>query len=117
MKCAECKHYVENEDYCEKRTAQNHDECVENNFKCDDFESAVMDNVNNPRHYNSHPSGVECKEIIRHMNFNLGSAIKYIWRTGLKSADTGIEDLQKAVSCIQDEIKRLEDWGNDTTSD
>lgn len=36
------------------------------------------------------------------MNFNLGNAIKYIWR------NTSTTDLRKAVWYIQDEIKKLE---------
>jgi len=64
--------------------------------------------VNHPRHYTSHPSGIECIEIVRHMNFNLGNAIKYLWRAGLKSETNHIEDLKKAVWYIEDEIKRLE---------
>lgn len=62
--------------------------------------------VAHPRHYMSHPSGIECIEITRHMNFNLGCAIKYIWRAGLKGKQ--IEDLRKAAWYIQDEIERLE---------
>lgn len=62
------------------------------------------DNINHPRHYCSHPSGVECITITRHMSFNLGNAIKYIWRADLKG---GIEDLEKAKWYIEDEIKRL----------
>ena len=64
--------------------------------------------VNHPRHYTSHPSGIECIEIVRHMNFNLGNAIKYLWRAGLKSETNHIEDLKKAGWYIEDEIKRLE---------
>jgi hypothetical protein len=41
------------------------------------------------------------------MNFNLGNALKYIWRAGLKSSAR--EDLQKAVWYLQDEIRRLEE--------
>lgn len=65
-----------------------------------------MDNVNRPRHYNSHPSGVECIEVTEHFNFNLGNAIKYIWRAGLKS-DDAVEDLQKAEWYIKRELLRL----------
>lgn len=65
--------------------------------------------VNHPRHYTSHPSGIECIEIVRHMNFNLGNAIKYLWRAGLKSEASYVEDLKKAVWYIEDEIKRLEE--------
>lgn len=31
-----------------------------------------MNDVINPQHYRSHPSGVECIQITEHMNFNLG---------------------------------------------
>jgi hypothetical protein len=71
------------------------------------------DMVNNPPHYTSDPSGVECITITRHRNFNIGNAIKYLWRNGLKDSTQGealskqIEDLEKAVFYINDEIKRL----------
>lgn len=64
------------------------------------------DPVNHPSHYAQHPSGVECITITRHMNFNLGNALKYIWRAGLKQ--DAIEDLKKARWYLDDEIKRLE---------
>lgn len=67
-----------------------------------------LDPVNHPAHYNSDPSGIACIEIVRHRNFNIGNAIKYLWRAGLKDADTHIQDLQKAIWYITDEIKRLE---------
>lgn len=63
------------------------------------------DNIN-PSHYKSHPSGIECIQITRHFNFNLGNAIKYIWRAGEKG--DRIEDLKKAQWYINDEIKTLE---------
>lgn len=65
----------------------------------------MTDPVNHPSHYTSHPSGVEAIEITRHMNFNLGNAIKYIWRAGLK--EDNIQDLQKARFYINDELERL----------
>ena len=58
-------------------------------------------------HYTSHPSGVECITITEHHNFNVGNAIKYLWRAGLKD-DVPVKDLQKAVWYVQREIKRLE---------
>ncbi len=64
----------------------------------------MTDLVNNPPHYKSHPSGIECIEITEHMNFCLGNAVKYIWRADLK--DDAIEDLQKAVWYINREIAR-----------
>jgi len=62
----------------------------------------MHDQVNNPIHYTSHPSGVECLEITRHMGFNLGNVMKYIWRADLKGKN--IEDLKKAAFYLQDEI-------------
>lgn len=62
--------------------------------------------IQNPPHYNKHPSGIECIEATRHMNFNLGNAVKYIWRADLKN--DAIEDLKKAAWYIQDEIQRRE---------
>lgn len=80
------------------------------------------DNVNHPKHYTSDPSGIECIDITRHRNFNIGNAIKYLWRAGLKfgmeitpkktaviknGKDNEIEDLNKAVWYLVDEIHRL----------
>lgn len=65
-----------------------------------------MSSVEHPDHYNKHPSGVECIEVARHFNFNLGNVIKYIWRAGLKS-DNLLEDLEKARFYIDDEIFRI----------
>lgn len=66
------------------------------------------DMVNHPHHYTSDPSGVECIQIVRHRNYNIGNAIKYLWRAGIKNEQKHIEDLKKAVFYINDEIKRLE---------
>jgi len=68
----------------------------------------VKDMVNRPKHYTSDPSGVECIQIVRHRNYNIGNAFKYLWRAGLKNEDKHIEDLRKAIYYIQDEINRLE---------
>jgi hypothetical protein len=66
----------------------------------------LENNVDHPKHYTSHPSGVECIQITEHMGFNLGNAIKYIWRADLKS--DAIEDMQKAIWYIQRELKKRE---------
>lgn len=65
------------------------------------------DPVNHPAHYTNHPSGVQCIDITRHMNFNLGNAMKYLWRSGQKDQNPAVQDLEKAVFYIQDEIARL----------
>ena len=64
----------------------------------------AQDNVNHPAHYTSHPSGIECIQITEHMGFNLGNALKYIWRCDLKK--DAIEDLEKARWYIEREIKK-----------
>jgi len=64
----------------------------------------MHDQVNNPKHYTSHPSGIDCIQITEHMGFNLGNAIKYVWRSDLKN--DAIEDLNKAIWYIQREIER-----------
>lgn len=71
-----------------------------------DDTSADTDMVNHPPHYTSHPSGVECIEITRHMGFNLGNAMKYIWRADLKHDDGGVEDIKKAMFYLNDELKK-----------
>jgi hypothetical protein len=76
-------------------------------YKDDKFHIEV-DQVNHPVHYTSHQSGIEAIQVTRHMNFNLGNAMKYIWRAGIKSDEKHIEDLQKAIFYINDEINRLE---------
>jgi hypothetical protein len=58
-----------------------------------------FDVVQRPKHYNEHPSGVECIEIAEYMGFNLGNAFKYLWRAGLK-VDC-LEDLKKALWYLQ----------------
>lgn len=62
------------------------------------------DPVNKPKHYLSHPSGIECITITEHMGFCLGNAMKYIWRADEKH--DAIEDLRKARWYIDREIAR-----------
>lgn len=62
--------------------------------------------VEHPPHYTSHPSGVECIQITEHMNFNVGNAIKYLWRCDQKGKH--LEDLKKARWYIDREIQLRE---------
>jgi len=64
---------------------------------------STHDPVNHPKHYTAHVSGVECIQITRHMGFNLGNVMKYIWRADLKN---GTEDLEKAAWYLLDEIQK-----------
>ena len=68
----------------------------------------MEEQVNHPRHYNRHPAGIECIDIIRHYTCDIANAIKYLWRAGLKSEegkdsyDKAVEDLEKALWYIDD---------------
>lgn len=56
----------------------------------------------NPKHYTSNQSGIECIEITRHLSFNRGNAIKYLWRLGQK--DESNQELKKALWYLKDEL-------------
>ena len=86
------------------------------------------DMVNHPSHYNTNNPiirvtckcgeiieiPIECIDVIRSMPTWKGSAIKYLWREGLKQESSmsliekTIEDLNKAICYIKDRIKQLE---------
>ena len=65
-----------------------------------------MSNAINPEHYNR--LSPQPKDVIRAwgLNFNLGSAVKYISRAGHK--DDIVQDLKKAQEFIQFEIDAIE---------
>lgn len=55
------------------------------------------DDAVNPSHYKQHPSGLECHDITKHLSFDLGNAIKYLWRAGLKPRENPSEPYNKAL--------------------
>lgn len=61
--------------------------------------------VDHPAHYNASPSGVECIDVVEHLPFNVGNAMKYLWRCDHKN---GLEDLRKAAWYVAREIERRE---------
>ena len=75
-----------------------------------------IDSVNHPSHYTwlKELCGIEVIDITRHLNFDLGNSIKYILRSGHKSEegisdiDKTIEDLEKAIWYLKDEIQRIQ---------
>jgi len=78
---------------------------VNNQSKLADWEpEPVPAPVEHPHYYNQIP-GVECIDVVEHMNFNRGNAIKYIWRAGNK--DDTVTDLEKAIWYLKREIERL----------
>lgn len=55
----------------------------------------MTDAVNHPPHYNAHPEGIECIDVVDRLPFCQGNAIKYLWRADHKGAV--IQDLEKAL--------------------
>lgn len=80
--------------------------------KCPETIIPPKDNINHPAHYTSSDAKcsqcghtIECIEITRSLPFNIGNAIKYLWRYNLKN---GLEDLKKARWYLNDAISQLE---------
>lgn len=65
---------------------------------------AAGEAVNHPAHYNAHPAGIECIDVVEPFGFNIGNAMKYLWRAGLKG--DAVQDLRKALWYVQREIDR-----------
>ena len=61
--------------------------------------------VDHPDHYNQ--LGIECIDVVENFNFNVGNAIKYLWRAGLKDDTKTVEDYEKALWYIRRELERL----------
>lgn len=64
------------------------------------------DSVHKPKHYNSHPSGIEAIEIIKHESFLRGNVIKYVLRAPYKGNE--LTDLLKAEAYLRWEIDRVQ---------
>lgn len=67
--------------------------------------------IDHPPHYTSGlaeckscEAVIECIDVTRHMNFNLGNAMKYIWRCDHKGSPA--DDLRKAIWYLTNEIER-----------
>lgn len=62
----------------------------------------------NPSHYSAPGvTGVELIDLIDHLPFARGNAIKYVFRAGKKDPSKEVEDLKKALWLIQREITKL----------
>lgn len=64
-----------------------------------------MTQINHPDYYNWHPAA-ECKDIAQEFDYNLGAAIKYIWRAGRKPGEDYTTALRKAIASLEQEIER-----------
>jgi hypothetical protein len=72
------------------------------------------DDINHPKHYAGCPASIECIDITRHLNFQLGNAVKYIWRAGKKGGlEKEIEDLKKAEWYLGDQCDAPGPDGNE----
>lgn len=69
----------------------------------------MSDSVNHPAHYNAHPAGVECIDVIECMPANCANAFKYLWRCDLKHPAPD-EDLRKAIWYLEREIYRRDKY-------
>jgi hypothetical protein len=59
-----------------------------------------------PSHYNAHPSGVEARLLIEHFGFNIGTAVKYLFRAGHKGGERAVDDIDKAIVYLLFEEER-----------
>lgn len=59
-----------------------------------------------PSHYNNHPSGVETRLLAEHLGFNLGTAVKYLFRAGHKGGEQAVDDIDKAIVYLLFEEER-----------
>ena len=65
------------------------------------------DMVNHPPHYNQHPKGIECIDVIEENPFpNLANAMRYLWRVSWGGKFNDLEDLEKAKWYVEREISR-----------
>lgn len=85
--------------------------CLKNEQSRASLQEGSQDLINHPSHYSALPNGIECIEISQFFNFNLGNAIKYIWRAGKKTTDP-TEDLQKAMKYLEFETERVKKHGS-----
>lgn len=98
LPCCECKYNT----YATETSCLKTKDCFKSNEEKADDE---IDMVNHPQHYQH---GIEPIEFIEshNLNFNLGSAVKYIARSPYKG--TELLDLKKAKWFIEREIKKHE---------
>lgn len=73
------------------------------------------DEAINPKHYRNTSAKcsycgepIECIDVVEHMGFSLGNAVKYIWRVGQKPGESVLRDLKKAAWYIAHEIGKIE---------
>jgi hypothetical protein len=65
--------------------------------------SEQYEHVDHPIHYQM-PGGIEVIDIVEHMPFNVGNAVKYLCRAGRKPGTDAVTDLRKAAFYVAREI-------------
>lgn len=65
------------------------------------------EHVEHPPHY-QFPGGVEVIDLVEHLSFNTGNAVKYLARAGHKPGVDAVTDLRKAAWYVAREIERLD---------
>jgi hypothetical protein len=65
------------------------------------------DPIKHPKHYTSHPSGIEPIEICAYETFYRGNILKYVMRAPYKGSE--LQDLKKARQYLDWEISRVEE--------
>ena len=68
----------------------------------------MTETINHPKHYNTHPSMVECIDLIEWLGTNRGSAVKYLWRKDDKGKPK--QDADKALWFTSREVQRLKKY-------
>lgn len=100
-----------------KGSIENQDLCID---YAEDYipKDSLGDSIN-PSHYKSSKAKcsecktlIECIDVTRHHNFNLGNVIKYLWRADHKA--NRLEQLKKARWYLQDEIAQMESNSNES---
>lgn len=69
----------------------------------------MKEQVNHPQHYGGEDNPYEAIKVIEAwgLDFNLGNVVKYLSRAGKKSAETEIQDLEKALWYLKRRIAHL----------
>jgi hypothetical protein len=62
----------------------------------------MADNVNHPKHYTAHPSGVEAVTICEHFSFNVGNAIKLLVAGRIEGRRAGRFEEERLVRPARD---------------
>ena len=65
---------------------------------CEHCAIGVDDDITNPNHYTWIP-GIECKDVVKHMEWAIGNAVKYLWRCNHKGNRE--KDINKAIECCK----------------